>query len=344
MPSSPSKFSFLAEDRCLDFINTQVMEGDNLVDLLEDFHDLLTWMTEAELVSKEEARDAAKRWAGRRMGEVILRRAQAFRGALRKMVQGITQGKSVSRTTVSRINSVLRSRLGYPQLVNSRGRFETRNRYEFDPPVGLLAPIAKAASRLLSSGEFFRVKCCENPHCPLCFYDTTDDASRRWCNGGSCGGHSRGLAVRQRPSPTGAPAAAVLETSTRETVTRGVPMVVPVRRVAQKKKVAKKKTKTRVAKKTTAKRTAKKVAAKKSPKKKTKTRVAKKKVVKKVARKKVTPRRATQRKVARKNTSKKMATKKIPTKKKVSAKRATRKKTGKKKATSFARKRTVLRK
>lgn len=195
---SRSRFVFLGNHRCLDFINTQFIKNSRPVDLLEGFHDLVSWLIGAQILDATQAKEAIRRWSGQRGGDRVFEQARAFRQTLRQMVEMIVRGRTVPSASVAAINTHLRRRWGYPQLVQRGGRFETETLAELEEPINLLIPIAEAAADLLSHGDLSLLKRCQNRACVLYFYDTTKNHARRWCSMRVCGNRTKVAAHYRR--------------------------------------------------------------------------------------------------------------------------------------------------
>ena len=76
-PENP--FIFIGNQTCLDFINTQMIQQGRLVDLLEDFSALMSWMVQARILDVGDAKEAIHKWGGRREGLRTFARAGAAR-------------------------------------------------------------------------------------------------------------------------------------------------------------------------------------------------------------------------------------------------------------------------
>ena len=63
-PKNP--FIFIGNQTCLDFINTQIIQQGRLVDLLEDFPALMSWMVQARILDAGDAKEAIRKWGGQR--------------------------------------------------------------------------------------------------------------------------------------------------------------------------------------------------------------------------------------------------------------------------------------
>ena len=181
------RFLFIGNHPCLDFINTRIAQNGQPVDLLDTFSDLLTWLVQARLLDREEARKAERNWGGQPEGRRILDQAREFRATLREMVERMAAGKPVPPAALEAINRSLRYRVGYPQLTRRSGAFEREFQVESQEANQLLGLLAESASDLLCTCECSLIKKCQNPVCVLFFYDTTKNHARHWCSMSVCG-------------------------------------------------------------------------------------------------------------------------------------------------------------
>ena len=109
---SESKFIFVGNHRCLDFINTRIVDKGSPVDMLGDFSDLLNWMVQAQVLEEREANWELLKWNGKPEGKDVFQQALEFRAVLLNMVERIVQEKPVKQPTIENINELLRHRLG----------------------------------------------------------------------------------------------------------------------------------------------------------------------------------------------------------------------------------------
>lgn len=195
---SNKTFLFVSNHLCLDFINTQMIQQGRLVDLLESFDDLVSWLVQASVLTAAEATEAVGKWGGQRAGDRTFEEARAFRAALRGMVEQIVKGRSVPTTAIESINRLLGARLGYTQLARVRGRFERRFQSQTTQTIHLLVPIAESARDLLCHFDLSLIKRCQNPACILYFYDTTKNHARHWCSMNICGNRMKVAAHYRR--------------------------------------------------------------------------------------------------------------------------------------------------
>ena len=195
-------FLWVGNDRCLDFVNTEAWKKGLLVDLLDEFDDLVRWLVEARAMSRETAKAVVRRWRDRREGTRTLAEARRLRRALRDLAEALAIGAPVSPAVVTRLNTLLRRPVGQSQLVRTRRGF--RRAFCFTPssPNDLLVPVAEAAVHLLCDVEPALVRKCANPKCVLLFLDRTKNHQRRWCSPASCGNRAKVAAHYRRRART----------------------------------------------------------------------------------------------------------------------------------------------
>ena len=184
--------------RCLDFVNTEIIERGRRVDLLRDFADLVGWLEQAHVLSGARAKQMLRRWGRTSNRAGALSEARAFRRVLREMVEGIVHGKRPSALVLDKINALLRCRTGDVALVRTRHGFERRVSFQPRDPRHLLVPLAESASDLLCHGDLSLILKCENPRCILYFYDATKNHARRWCSMAVCGNRMKVAAHYRR--------------------------------------------------------------------------------------------------------------------------------------------------
>ena len=185
--SSGQTFFFIANYLCLDFINTQIAENGQPVDLLKTFGDLVSWCVQARILETTQQQEFSRQWRGRRDAEQTFARAIEFRVALRQMAERIVAGKAPPQIAIAQMNELLHHQVGHAELRRAKGGFEKHFHADFKEPIHLLWPVAESACDLLAYGDLSLIKKCENAACVLFFYDTTKNHSRRWCSMSACG-------------------------------------------------------------------------------------------------------------------------------------------------------------
>ena len=117
-------FLFIANQSCLDFINTDLVMNGQPTDLLSSFQDLAAWLVQAGLLTgKDEERIEGE---GSRDEVETLKEAKAFRRTMRVMAERLAARKPVPQAALDLINELLRHRVGYAQVTRRSGMFERR--------------------------------------------------------------------------------------------------------------------------------------------------------------------------------------------------------------------------
>ena len=189
-------FLFLANQPCLDFINTDLVMNGQPTDLLSSFQDLVAWLVQAGLLTEKDA--ARIEGGGSRDAMETLKQAKAFRSTMRNMAERLAARKPVPQGALALINQLLRHRIGYAQVNRRNGMFERRYEAGFEDANHVLGLLAEAASDLLCTCNLSLVKQCQNPACVLFFYDTTKNHARHWCSMDLCGNRSKVAAHYRR--------------------------------------------------------------------------------------------------------------------------------------------------
>ncbi len=190
-----SRPQLLAGDLALDFLNTRVRSGREILDLLQTDEDVLTWLKGAGFPPSKVGTHTAS--------QSLLLEARALRENIRSLVQKRKAGR---RGDPSLLNDFLKHAQSHPRLVWNRPqslnieRIQQPHRRE-----AILAPVAEAAAILLSAADFNLVKRCEAKTCVLWFLDQTKSHHRRWCSTRTCGNRHKVAAYRKRHRVQSAP-------------------------------------------------------------------------------------------------------------------------------------------
>ena len=190
---------FLAGDLALDFINTRIRVGGEVVDCLQTDEDVLGWLEKAGL--------SASKIDPNTSPLLFLRAARVLRENIRSLVE---KRKTGHRGDPSVLNNFLKQVQSHPRLVWNKPHSLTIERIrQEDGPEAILAPVAEAAAVLLTTADFELVKRCEGKTCVLWFLDQTKSHHRRWCSHEICGNRHKVAAYRKRrraQSASGVPA------------------------------------------------------------------------------------------------------------------------------------------
>ena len=178
----------IAGHPALDFLNTRMRVDENLVDLLQSDEDVLLWFKQAGLPCPV--------IDGRPGATYLVGPARRLRESIRSLVE---KRKEKRRGDLSILNGFLSAGRSYPQLAWGKSSEVRLNKVrEQDTAEAILAPVAEAAADLLATGDFERVKRCEDESCVLWFADQTKSHRRRWCSMTTCGNRHKVAAYRAR--------------------------------------------------------------------------------------------------------------------------------------------------
>lgn len=187
-PSSRPRPQFLAGDLALDFLNTRMRVGEEVVDFLQTDTDVLAWLQQGGL--------PAAKIGPNTIPSSLLRAARMLRENIRSLVE---KRKAGVRGDPSRLNSFLDHATSRPRLVwRKPSSITIEHIRQQDTPEALLAPIAEAAAVLLATADFRLVKRCADQTCVLWFADQTKSHRRRWCSTLLCGNRHKVAAYRKR--------------------------------------------------------------------------------------------------------------------------------------------------
>jgi predicted RNA-binding Zn ribbon-like protein len=179
---------FLAGDLALDFLNTRMNMGGEVLDFLETDADVVAWLANAGYPGSEVA--------AKTPGRSLVHDAHKLRESIRSLVEKRKTGR---RGDPSLLNKFLMHAQSHPQLIWKKSQKPTVQRVrKQNRPESILAPIAEAAAVLLSSADFRLVKRCEGEDCLLWFSDQTKSHHRRWCSTTICGNRHKVAAYRKR--------------------------------------------------------------------------------------------------------------------------------------------------
>jgi predicted RNA-binding Zn ribbon-like protein len=183
------EFAFLGGRPALDFVNTELMEGPERVDLLRSDQTLLAWGRAAGLLSEPLSVAAS--------ATRIDPRAPALRVAIRAIFEARIDGKRPPIAALKIVNELLTQPTRAPALEFLRGRF-VRSQVLGTTASELLQRIAVDAAQLLTESDRSLLRRCSNHRCILLFYDASKSGRRRWCSMGICGNRAKVAAHYER--------------------------------------------------------------------------------------------------------------------------------------------------
>jgi len=183
----------LAGNLALDFVNTRMRVGGDIIDLFETDEDVLAWLEQAGLPYSKIG-----------SGEGPLSLLHSARMLRENIVSLVEKRKAGLHGDPSLLNSFLDHAQTRPRLVwRTPSMLIVERIQQPDTAKGILAPIAEAAAVLLATADFSLVKRCEDQACVLWFSDQTKSHRRRWCSALRCGNRHKVAAYRKRRRPRG---------------------------------------------------------------------------------------------------------------------------------------------
>ncbi len=201
----PAAF-FIADHVALDFLNSVGAPWGEEIEWLETPEDLLAWMVEAALLSKEKAAHYEKTIEDAHLKSVVkdvrdLR--EWFRGFVTKHFGPLTE--PLTENDIAPLNQILSKgryrreiclgadKEGDDALLHWRWLETSQNGAE-----DLLLLLAEAMGDLICEADLKLVKNCEGPTCTMWFLDISKNHSRRWCTMSVCGNRAKAAAFRAR--------------------------------------------------------------------------------------------------------------------------------------------------
>ncbi|WP_043316444.1 ABATE domain-containing protein [Microbulbifer sp. HZ11] len=184
---SSSDFIFVANNLALDFLNTESLAGESVVERLTSGEKVLDWLQEAAPRSLRTSEASPN----------LLELAIRLREEMKECLGMAKLGKPYGADTV---NLILEKGAPTPNLGwdDKSGRFIVTERYGAITDEVLLHPIAHAFVHLVTDIDLNLVKQCEAPDCILMFHDQTKSHRRRWCSMALCGNRMKVAAHRTR--------------------------------------------------------------------------------------------------------------------------------------------------
>jgi predicted RNA-binding Zn ribbon-like protein len=205
IPPSPSRagsLPLIADDLALDFANTESGRGfPSHQNHFLEAGNVVEWLRQAKTLPVEEAE-----WLGTRVSERadfaadLLVTAIQLREAIHDIGASLGRSAKPPETALASLSAlhgrfIAEAELA-PGVLSCRWRWQVRA----SPVEAALGPIALAAVRLFTEGDFHRIRECGGHACGWLFYDRSKNNRRRWCEMEVCGNRAkqRRLSARRR--------------------------------------------------------------------------------------------------------------------------------------------------
>ena len=202
LPSRAGSLDLIADDLALNFANTESGRGfPSHQNHFREAANVAEWLRHAKALPVEETDWLQTRVAERPdLARDLLATAVALRDAVHDIGAALGPRAKPPEAALASLSAlharcVARAELA-PGVESCRWQWSVRA----SPVEAALGPIALAAVRLFTEGDFARIRECGGHACGWLFYDRSKNNRRRWCEMEVCGNRAkqRRLAARRR--------------------------------------------------------------------------------------------------------------------------------------------------
>jgi predicted RNA-binding Zn ribbon-like protein len=201
-PSRAGSLPLIADDLALDFANTESGRGfPSHENHLREARHVALWLKHAKALPAEDADWLAKQVLRRAdLAADLLAEAIALREAIHAIGGALGRRAKPPEASLAALSALHARFFAHaalaPGVLSCRWRWSVRAA----PVEAALGPIALAAVRLFTQGDFHRIRACGGHACGWLFYDRSKNNRRRWCEMEVCGNRAkqRRLAARRR--------------------------------------------------------------------------------------------------------------------------------------------------
>lgn len=198
----PTLPRLLGDRLCLDFANTiESPHGEHPEEFLFRYADLIRWGRHVGILSDDEAK-RLRREGQQRPGEAaeVFERVILLRESVTRVFRAVAARSDPAQSDLERLQAEYLIALKHARLTPGGNAFDWAwaDAAALDRP---LWDVARSAVDVLTKDDLKRVKECPGADdCGWLFYDTSKNASRRWCSMEGCGSRvkMRHLYARQR--------------------------------------------------------------------------------------------------------------------------------------------------
>jgi predicted RNA-binding Zn ribbon-like protein len=201
-PSRAGSLPLIADDLALDFANTESGRGlPSHENHLREAQHVALWLKHANMLPAGDAdwlTDEASKRAD--LAADLLTQAIELRQAIHDIGAALGRRDKPPEASLASLSALharfLAKAALAPGVLSCRWRWSVRGA----PVEAALGPIALAAVRLFTEGDFHRIRECGGHACGWLFYDRSKNNRRRWCEMEVCGNRAkqRRLAARRR--------------------------------------------------------------------------------------------------------------------------------------------------
>lgn len=182
----------------IDFLNSLACPHGPWIEWISNGEDLISWLAAVGAIEPAKVKTLAAAWDDK-ASDRVAKEARELRESFRAVVEQPAAQKDVPPALITRINGILKRGASYNVIGrDADGSYHLLSRRHWTEPQQLLVPIAAAFADLICNGGWEHVRKCDEPTCPLWFFDRTKGHRRRWCSGSVCGNRIKVAAFRKR--------------------------------------------------------------------------------------------------------------------------------------------------
>ena len=202
LPSRAGSLDLIADDLALNFANTESGRGfPSHQNHFREAQNVVEWLRHAKAAPVEDTDWLQTQVAKRAdLARDLLATAVALREAVHDIGLALGHRAKPPESALASLSAlharcVAKAELA-PGVASCRWQWSVR----VSPVEAALGPIALAAVRLFTEGDFGRIRECGGHACGWLFYDRSKNNRRRWCEMEVCGNRAkqRRLAARRR--------------------------------------------------------------------------------------------------------------------------------------------------
>jgi predicted RNA-binding Zn ribbon-like protein len=201
-PSRAGSLPLIADDLALDFANTESGRGfPSHQNHFLKAANVVEWLRHAKALPVEDAD-----WLGKRVAERadlaadLLAQATELRAAIHDIAAALGRRAKPPEAALASLSALHARCVAEAELAPGALACRWSWSVRAAPVETALGPIALAAVRLFTEGDFRRIRECGGHACGWLFYDRSKNNRRRWCEMEVCGNRAkqRRLAARRR--------------------------------------------------------------------------------------------------------------------------------------------------
>jgi predicted RNA-binding Zn ribbon-like protein len=202
LSSRAGSLDLIADDLALNFANTESGRGfPSHQNHFRAAANVVEWLRHAKALSVEETAWLRKRVAERAdLAADLLAQAVALRVAIHDIGAALGRRAKPPEAALANLSALHARCVAKAELAPGAVSCHWLWNVRASPVEAALGPIALAAVRLFTQGDFHRIRECGGHACGWLFYDRSKNNRRRWCEMEVCGNRAkqRRLAARRR--------------------------------------------------------------------------------------------------------------------------------------------------